>query len=153
MDAVIDIMVKAVFGAVASVGFAILFNAPSHTLRWTAAAGALGLGLRTALMKTGMSIELGTLFASTAVSSFTFWPLRRLTLPTHIFSIPGVINMVPGGFAFKAMTGFMRFAGNSNPETFFLAWKNTLTTFYILLAIAFGLVLPSLFLRINKRTL
>ncbi|MDK2955848.1 MAG: hypothetical protein PWQ57_1344 [Desulfovibrionales bacterium] len=153
MDAVIDVVVKAVFGAVASVGFAILFNAPPPTLRWTAAAGALGLGLRALLMKAGISIELATLLAATTVSAFTFWPHRRLTLPTHIFSIPGVINMVPGGFAFKAMTGFMKYAGNSDPETFFTAWRNGLTTFYILLAIAFGLVLPSLFLRIDKRTL
>jgi len=150
---VADVAVKALLGAVAATGFAMLFNAPRYTLVWCAACGALGLTLRTLAMACGVGVELATLFASTSVSSFSFWPHNRLTLPTHIFSIPGVINMVPGVYAYQAMTGFLRFVQEKDQAIFLSAWHDLLTMTTILMALAFGLVLPSLCLRIEKKTL
>ncbi len=148
-----DTLYLAPCGALASVGFAILFNAPPGTLRWCAACGALGMGLRTIALALGLGAELATLVAATSVSLFSFWPHKRLLLPTHLFSIPGVINMVPGTYAFRAMTGFMRFADTQDAATFFQACHNFLTMTYILMALALGLVLPSLCLRIDRRSL
>ncbi len=148
-----DVAVKAFFGAVAATGFAVLFNAPRYTLVWCAACGALGMALRTLGMACGIGVELATLFASTAVSAFSFWPHNRLTLPTHIFSIPGVITMVPGVYAYQAMTGFLRFIREKDQAIFLSAWHDLLTMLTILMALAFGLVLPSLCLRIQKKTL
>lgn len=154
MDGLVaDVAVKAVLGAVASTGFAVLFNAPRYTLLWCAACGALGLSLRTLAVACGAGVELATLFASTAVGAFSFWPHNRLTLPTHIFSIPGVVNMVPGVFAYQAMTGFLRFIREKDQAIFLAAWHDLLTMLAILMALAFGLILPSLCLRIQKKTL
>ena len=148
-----EIILKAFFGAVASTGFAILFNVPKRILPWCFALGALSLALRTLGLSLGLSLELSTLLGATAVGFASFIPHRRLILPTHVVSIPGTINMVPGVFAFKAMTGFMTFATSKNPTDLFDASYNLLTTMYVLMAIAMGLILPSLYLRINKRTL
>jgi uncharacterized membrane protein YjjB (DUF3815 family) len=150
---VADVAVKAFFGAVAATGFAVLFNAPRDTLLWCAACGALGMALRTLGLAAGMGVELATLCASTCVSAFSFWPHHRLTLPTHLFSIPGVINMVPGVYAYQAMTGFLRFIQEKDQAIFLAAWHDLLTMLTILMALAFGLVLPSLCLRIQKKTL
>ncbi|KUG30001.1 putative inner membrane protein [hydrocarbon metagenome] len=150
---VADVAVKAFFGAVAAAGFAVIFNAPRYTLAWCAACGALGLALRTLGLAFGAGVELATLFASASVSAFSFWPHNRLTLPTHLFSIPGVITMVPGVYAYQAMTGFLRFIQEKDQALFLAAWHNLLTMLTILMALAFGLVLPSLCLRIQKKTL
>ncbi len=152
-EIIADILLKAFFGALASVGFAVLFNVPRRILLWCGICGALGLGLRTLGLTLGASLELSTLLGATAVGFFSFVPHHRLVLPTHVVSIPGTINMVPGVYAFKAMTGFMTFANTKDSAEFFAASYNFLTTLYVLMAIAMGLVLPSLFLRINKRTL
>ncbi len=152
-EIVADILLKAFFGALASVGFAVLFNIPRRILPWCGICGALGLGLRTLGLSLGASLELSTLLGATAVGFISFVPHNKLVLPTHVVSIPGTINMVPGVFAFKAMTGFMTFATTKDPAEFFTASHNFLTTLYVLMAIAMGLVLPSLYLRIDKRTL
>ena len=60
-------------------------------------------------------------------------------------------STLPGTYAFKAMTGFMPFAENQDPGVFFQAWRIFLTMLCILMAL--GLVLPSLCLRIDRRTL
>lgn len=148
-----DILLNGVFGAIASIGFAVLFNVPKRILPWCGICGALGIGLRTLGLALGVSLELSTLLGAAGVGFVSFIPHQKLVLPTHVVSIPGTINMVPGVFAFKAMTGFMTFASTKDPAEFFDASHNFLTTMYVLMAIAMGLILPSLYLRINKQTL
>ena len=147
------ILLKALFGGIASMGFAVLFNMPKRILPWCGILGFTGMGLRTLGLSLGFSLEHSTLLGATVVGFVSFIPHHRLVLPTHVVSIPGTINMVPGVFAFKAMTGFMTFSTSKDPQDLFAASYNLLTTLYVLMAIAMGLILPSLILRINKKTL
>ncbi len=77
---------------------------------WCGILGFTGMGLRTLGLSLGFSLEHSTLLGATVVGFVSFIPHHRLVLPTHVVSIPGTINMVPGVFAFKAMTGFMTFS-------------------------------------------
>ncbi|WP_027185770.1 threonine/serine exporter family protein [Desulfovibrio inopinatus] len=152
-DFLLNLAVKLVFGAIASIGFAILFNVPVYRLWLCGFCGALGIGLRTCGLAAGGSLEMSTLFGSLAVGFAAYAFHKRLSMPTHIISIPGTINMVPGVLAFKAMTGFMQFATTHDPIVFLEASHHFLEMAYVVLAISFGLVLPSLCFRIEKRTL
>ncbi len=152
-DFFINLIVKLIFGAVASLGFAILFNVPVYRLWLCALCGALGIGLRTCGLAAGVSLEMSTLLGALAVGFAAYGFHKKLSLPTHIISIPGTINMVPGVLAFKAMTGYMQFANTHDPTVFLDACHHFLEMAYVVMAISFGLVLPSLFFRIEKKTL
>ena len=51
---------KGCWAAVATVGFAMLFNVPKYALSYCALIGALGYALRTALLRGDMGLVLAT---------------------------------------------------------------------------------------------
>ncbi len=51
---------KGCWVAVATLGFAVLFDAPKYALPYCALIGALGYALRTALLSDGMGLVLAT---------------------------------------------------------------------------------------------
>jgi uncharacterized membrane protein YjjB (DUF3815 family) len=99
---------NAFWAGLAAVGFAILFNVPVRTLPAVAFCGAFAHTLRTFLIQYGVSIEAGTLIGATLVGLMGEFLSQKLHTPASVFTIPGVIPMVPGTFAFKTMMGVIR---------------------------------------------
>ncbi len=142
-----------VWAGVAALGFAFVFNVPVRTLAACAIAGTLGYALRTVLMSFGAGIEEATLAAAAAVG-FLGWLFARIwKAPALVFSIPGVIPMVPGSFAFKSMIGMVLLARGGDPLNPNLAMETAvfaIKTALVLGAIAVGISIPKLLLRRYK---
>ena len=140
----------AFWSAVAATGFAILFNVPSHALPGCAFAAACGHALRSWMIQLGLPIEPASLMAATLVGFLGVYFARKIHSPTAIFTVPAVIPMVPGTFAFRAMLGILEITNmgvfGSTP-VMVEAGLNAVKTGLILAALAGGIIAPRLLFR------
>jgi uncharacterized membrane protein YjjB (DUF3815 family) len=148
------ILQDAFWSAIAAVGFAILFNVPRYALPGCALAGAVGHALRALLMSVfGMPLEAATLIGATAVGFLGEYLARYYQVPRLTFIVPGVIPMVPGVFAYRAMIGIFEITGIADlsavnsVELLVETAVYALRTGLILAALAIGIIAPNLLFR------
>jgi uncharacterized membrane protein YjjB (DUF3815 family) len=139
----------ALWSGVASLGFAILFNVPVRTLFACALCGATGHAIRTLLIEAGLPIESATLAGATVVGFLGETFAHRWHAPAPVFTVPGVIPMIPGTFAYGAMIGVLRLTdtelgGLANEALLFDTAVNAIKTLIILVSLAVGIAAPSL---------
>ncbi len=143
----------AFWSAIAATGFAILFNVPPRALPGCAAAAAIGHALRTWVMQLGLPIEPASLLAATLIGFMGFYFARKFQSPMAIFTVPAVIPMVPGTFAFRTMLGVLEITNmgvfGSTP-LLVEASLNAVKTSLILAALAVGIIAPRLLFRREK---
>lgn len=104
--ALVSIGHQALFGAVASVGFGVLFNFGRTNLRWCAIAGALALAVRTGCLAFQWSLEAATFVAALSAASLIVLVVPRRGAAADAIALAGCIPMVPGAFFGKALLGF-----------------------------------------------
>lgn len=147
------VLQDAFWSGVAAAGFAVLFNVPRRALAGSVIAGALGHATRTLLMTLGLQIELATLFGAAVVGFLGHYFARRWRVADLVFTVPGVIPMVPGGFAFRTMIGLLQLASPGAASGMPLLVDtavNATKTGLILAAIAGGITAPSLLFQRRK---
>ncbi len=103
-----DLLLQVVLGFVATAGFAVLFNVPRDTLIPAGLIGAAGHVLRFVLRSSGVSNELATFCGALAVGLVGYWQARRTLHPRLIFTVTGIISMVPGVPAYEVIFYFNR---------------------------------------------
>ncbi|HLP78860.1 MAG TPA: threonine/serine exporter family protein [Candidatus Paceibacterota bacterium] len=139
-------------GAIAAVGFGVLFNISFRSLPWAAAAGALALLVRTICMNYHWSLEAASFAAALAVG-FAVQVLQKKTdISVTALDVAGCIPMIPGSFAAKAILGLFALTA-PNPsgasETLLTAVEYTLRVMFTIGAIGTGLAVPNLLLRMK----
>lgn len=147
------ILQDALWSALAALGFAILFNVPRRLLPACAASAALGHAARTLAMQFGIPIELGTLMAATLIGFSSVWLANRFHTPSPLFAVPGIIPMIPGSFAYRAMIGLVSVVNAAPDQTGELlsqAGTNVIRTGLILGALGIGIAVPALFFQREK---
>ncbi len=139
------------WGALAALGFALLFNVPRRTLVWAALCGAVGVGTRMAVLQIwpGTHLAAATLLAAALVACMAELLWRRLDTVAAVFSVPGVIPMVPGSLMFRAIVQMLQSLDTRSPvdpvqlgETLRLAGSALL----VVGALAVGIAAPNLIL-------
>lgn len=152
MELLIQLCVQAVFAAIASLGFAMVFNVPKHTLKYCAFGGAITYNFRTIFLELDFGIELATFLASAIIGVVALYWSRKYKVPRPVYTVASIIPVLPGTYAFNAMVTLIsinRFG--AKPELVEIFIHDGLKSISILFAITFGLVLPSLyFLRLNR---
>lgn len=93
------------YSGLAAFGFAVLFNAPRRAIAAIIVCGALGHGARTGMMALGSGIGLATLTGAFLAGVCAIRLARHFSAPWTAFAFPGVVAMVPGSYAFRAMIG------------------------------------------------
>jgi uncharacterized membrane protein YjjB (DUF3815 family) len=110
--------------------------------------GALGHMLRTLLAAQGVNLELASLVGATAVGFTGSAFARRWETPAMVFTVSGVIPMVPGVFAFRAMLGIIALISAPDAQAGLVALYetafNAARTGLILAALAVGIAAPTL---------
>jgi len=145
MSLYIEIAQNSLFGAIAAMGFAVLFNVPKRTLLACGALGAMGICTRTILMLFGAEIVLATFLSSVVVGLLSLAFYRFYFVPTAVFAVSGAIPMVPGVFAFKSMLGFITISTQTPDIQLLLETSSHFSkTAFILIAIAAGITAPTL---------
>ena len=139
----------ACWAALAGLGFALVFNIPPQNLLAAVAAAAIGHGTRALLMALGMNMPAASLAGATIVGFWAVACARYYGRPAQIFSIPGVIPMIPGKFAYLTMIGLIKLAvqpavsAADLQQTLHLMMMTTL----VLGGLASGIAVPQLLLR------
>ena len=136
---------NSLWAAFAAMGFAILFNVPVRALPFTAFAGAIGYAVRSTLVQIGISIEWGTLVGATVVGFMGWLFARRQQMPRAVYTIAGIIPMVPGVFAYQTLIALFQIAeqgSDTPPDLLLLASVNGIKTGFILAALASGISIP-----------
>ena len=148
----LDILYKAFWCGWAATGFAVLFNAPVRAL-WA----VYLLGFTAGLVKYTImlpSVEGGIIFASLLAASCVGMlsiPLAHgRHVPPIVLSIPAVIPLVPGSFAYRSMLGLIRFINRPEVDVISGAVHNGLMMVFIILALTIGVTLPMLLFRIES---
>ncbi|WP_453997450.1 threonine/serine exporter family protein [Bacillus nitroreducens] len=119
---------------VASSTFGIIFNVPKKSLLNCGLVGMIGWMFYIVLFTEGVDAVYATLAASFAVAIISHILAKVYKNPVIIYSIVGIIPLVPGGTAYDAMRNFVE---NDYSTALPLAAR----AFMISGAIAFGLVL------------
>ena len=150
-----DIFVDGFFAAVAAIGFGAISDPPLRAFPSIALLAAAGHALRFGLMTcAGLDITTATLCASLLIGLGSLWLGGRIYCPTTVLSIPALLPMVPGIYAYKtvfAMIMFMQHLGDSVTSAQYLQeiLRNGFVTFCVIFMLAAGAAAP-IFL-FNKR--
>ncbi|MFV0565180.1 MAG: threonine/serine exporter family protein [Flavobacteriaceae bacterium] len=134
-----------------SIGFAMLFNTPRRALWAVGLLGALGFGIKTLMLGTVLpdQVILASLAGASAVGILGSYFAHRVHTPPIVFTVPAVINMIPGKFGYEFIIGILKIVndkGSSNIDFdyFMMVLNNGLKTAFILMSLAFGIIFPIL---------
>ncbi|WP_342447476.1 threonine/serine exporter family protein [Paenibacillus ihuae] len=128
---------------IAAAAFCILFNAPGRALLQCGFAGMVGWILYLQLDERWDTV-IATFLATVVVGVISQIFARSFKMPVIIFSVGGIIPLVPGGLAYDAMR---RFVENDNNQAIQFAVQALLLSG----AIATGLVLSEVLGQIFRR--
>ncbi|HMM30086.1 MAG: threonine/serine exporter family protein [Chloroflexota bacterium] len=128
-----DVLQQGFWAFVATAGFAVLFNVPTRMLAVCGLTGALGLMWRAALLDAGAHAVAATFAGALIVGVLGYTQARFFHMPRLIFTVNGIVPMIPGVAAFETMVFFVRGDIDAGVESAVVA-------FLLIGAIAFGLV-------------
>ena len=118
---------------IASAAFGIIFNVPKDSVVKSGLVGMAGWFVYIVMVNDGMDSVLSSFVAAffTGIISLSF--AKYYKKPVTIFSVSGIIPLVPGGLAYDAMRNFVE-------NNYSLAIELSVRVFLISGAIAMGLV-------------
>jgi len=147
----LEILIKSFWAGMAAIGFAILFNVPRRTIFPIWCLGALG-GL---IKFTAMNYDLGIVFASflgaVGIAIVAIRMAHMRNSPPLVFSIPSVIPMVPGVFAYKFMLGMIALTSIEKTDIYLQTLIETVNNgskmMFVLISLGTGVAIPMLLTR------
>lgn len=149
---ILMILEKGIWFGFAALGFAVLFNVPQRALVIIWLIGAAGGLTKLIMMQCNIGIVIATFAGASLVGILSVSAAHNKHAPPLVFSIPSVISMIPGAFAYRMMLGLMKLSGTaiSNDayyQTLAETTSNGLKAIFILLALAVGVAIPMLISR------
>jgi uncharacterized membrane protein YjjB (DUF3815 family) len=148
---VFEIVIKSFWAGIAAIGFAILFNVPRRTLITIFALGVIGGLIKFTAMYFDSGIVFASFWAATVVGILSIQTAHLQKSPPLIFSIPSVIPMVPGAFAYKFMLGMIALTNMVNTDTYLQKLIETVNNgskmMFVLISLGTGVAIPMLLSR------
>ena len=99
----VPVLWRAVASFAGGCGFAILYNSSARTVLAVGLLSLLGNDLRLALQDLGMALPPATFFGAFAVGLLASLARARLRDPRIVLTVPGIIIMTPGIYAFQTI--------------------------------------------------
>lgn len=147
IELLLTLVEDAFFSAIPAVGFAMLFAVPPRLLVFCAIGGALGHASRSYMMHLGFGIEIASFLAAALIGLVGVYWSRKYLVPRPVFTVAAMIPMIPGTYAFKTIIGvFALHTGGYSIEVMSSIAENGLITLFVLMALSFGLAIPSVVL-------
>jgi uncharacterized membrane protein YjjP (DUF1212 family) len=134
-----------VFSALAALGYAFLFNVPARVAWACVLCGVASHSTRTLCVHLGIDIVGGTLIGALMAGFLAQGFARYFDAPAAAFAFPGVVAMVPGAYAFRAILGSLQIAhGLTTPTLVAETVALGITIVLTVGAIAVGIAAPAL---------
>jgi uncharacterized membrane protein YjjB (DUF3815 family) len=148
---IVEILEKAIWFGFGGVGFAILFNVPVRTLFAIWLLAALGGIAKLSLLFLGANVILASLGGASIIGILSIPAAHGKHAPPLVFSIPAVIPMVPGVFAYRMMLGLIKLATDTTDTAYSQVLSDTVSNgikaLFILMSLAVGVAIPMLIMR------
>ncbi|MBN7811539.1 threonine/serine exporter family protein [Algoriphagus sp. H41] len=150
----LEVVFKGFWCSLAGFGFGVLFNAPRKSLWMVLVVGFLGGLVKFGLLlpQIDAGVVLATFVAALAVGFTGVLLGNREKMIPMMVTIPSVIPMVPGAFAYRAMLGLMELGTKPDEhygEIVNHAVYNGAMTLFVLLAITLGVSVPLVIFRLE----
>ena len=148
LDLALLLAEKGLAAALATLGFAVLFNVPRYALPYCALVGALAYALRTALMQGGAGLVLATLLAALLIGLLSTALAQRFAVSVTLFAVGPAIPLVPGSYAYKAVLGVVKVANapglEGHGDLLLAALDDGIRATVTVLFLSLGIALPGL---------
>lgn len=131
------------FSFLSTIGFAVLFGIPKDSIIKSGIAGAWGWVVFY-ITSTYLNNIAGALFAATTVGILGELLARYYKKPATIYTIPGIIPLVPGAGMYYTMLALI-------DSDYILAANKGTETFFIAAAISMGIIISTFLSRSIKR--
>ncbi|MDX2226093.1 MAG: threonine/serine exporter family protein [Verrucomicrobiae bacterium] len=141
----LPVVSDALFAAVAAVGYTFLFHVPPRMIWACVLCGTLSHATRTLCVLAGMDMVTGTLLGAAVAGTCAVVFSRRFEASAALFAFPGVVAMVPGSYAFRAMIGSLEIMslGEGTPLSLLAGtWSLVVSLVLMTAAIAVGIAVP-----------
>ncbi|MDE7255925.1 MAG: threonine/serine exporter family protein [Helicobacter sp.] len=144
-DIVLSSLEVSFFAALGTLTFAYTAQPPLKAALVSMVLAAFAFGLRSVLMETfALNIVSATFFVAFLAGFGGLASARLLRVPAEVISLPSVIPMIPGLFAYQTILSFEAFYKNEDSALamqYMVAMvKSLLNTSFITLALAIGIV-------------
>jgi uncharacterized membrane protein YjjB (DUF3815 family) len=133
-----ELAIDAVIGFVATLGFAIWFSLPRETLLRAGLVGMGGFLVRSLVTRLGQPLMVGSFFAALFIGVFGYYRARTFHYPRAIFTVTGIIPLVPGVSSYRAILLFSQ--GNLT-----LGLENAVQAMFVIASLAAGLTVARTF--------
>ncbi|MDR2907996.1 MAG: threonine/serine exporter family protein [Bacteroidales bacterium] len=146
----VDILLDALFAAIAGIGFGAISNPPRRAFAGIALLAAVGHAARYSLMTYfGAEIASASFVAACIISFGGVWLAKKVHVPTTVLCIPAVLPMIPGKFAYDMVFSLIMFLkAMDNPEEkvkyMNMLFSNTIVTTTVIFLLAVGITFPML---------
>ncbi|MCB0473692.1 MAG: threonine/serine exporter family protein [Flavobacteriaceae bacterium] len=153
-EGILNIIEPSVWAGIAAVGFGILFNVPRKAVSTIFALG-FGAGfIKFLLMGLHLHVILASFVAALFVGVVSMPMAHRIHKPPVVFSIPPIIPMIPGYFAYETVLSIMKFIfietdPSKKIDLINAMFFNGFNMFFILISMTVGVSFPMLLLRKN----
>ncbi len=135
----------ALFSALAAGGYALLFNVRARMAWACGVCGVASHTLRTLLFHFGLNLVAGTLIGALAAGVLAQVFARHFRAPAVALAFPGVVAMIPGAYAFRAVFGTLQIAqATASAETVTGTLSLLATVALMVGAIAIGVAAPAM---------
>lgn len=141
-----EYVIQMIFSFIATACFGVIFNAPVKAIPYCGIVGSIGWIIYYQLGINGVD-EVKASFAGAFVVAILAMALaRKFRMPMIIYSVSGIIPLVPGGVAYNTMRNIVEL-------DYALGMQNGMRVFMISGAIAMGLVFAEVIMQILFRML
>lgn len=127
------IIVHFIISVLATISFAVLFNAPKKEVIFCGLTGAIAWTVYYALTRNDINIILATLVAAFALTVFARFLAVSRKNPVTVYILPGIFPLVPGAGIYY--TAYYLFMGNTE-----MSGVKGLETLELAGAIVFGII-------------
>jgi len=151
MSWIFIVLYKSVWGGIAALGFAALFNVPMRSLFHIFLFGAIGIFIKVTMLHYALNIVFASLAGAVAIGFLSIPAAHYKHTPPLIFYTPAVIPMIPGILAYRMILGFITLTGNPKSPVYYTTLLETVNygmkVVFILISLSVGVVIPMLLLR------
>ncbi|WP_431028858.1 threonine/serine exporter family protein [Lysinibacillus sp. LZ02] len=139
-----DIFIQIGLSFLGTACFGVIFNVPIKAIPWCGIVGTLGWTIFHVLSQEGVYEVHASFVGAFVVAIVAYIYARRLRMPMIVFSVSGIIPLVPGGIAYNAMRSVVE-------VDYLTGMQYGMRAFLISGAIAMGLVFAEVIMQLMFR--
>lgn len=149
MEIALKLLLDMIFSGIAAVGFAAISNTPRRVLKFCALIAAFGHVSRYCMINfLDCHLVVASLVGALVVGILAILIAPKLKCPPETFSFPSLLPMIPGIYAYRTVQALAMSLTSSDEAQFehwfYLFESNGLITFFVVLAMVIGQMLPIL---------